>query len=317
MSTAVAAGTDLTVSEVASVVIGAAGYAPSTVLRPLRLPIIVQDASTKFVLLGPTGQPVSCIIAGRGAAGRLVVGGACSSAAARDTLPVECSGAVLAPRRWVDQGDLAVAEYDWCQPIPDGIMGRFYWPRVRRFALAWLRAVAGASRADATAQASFRAAIRVVLDCAGLSDDVRRDAEVALRRIDDGSWRPRHQFDHNDFWRGNILIRRGKYRLAPEFAIIDWAGANMDGYGMYDLCRAAASFGIGMASLSREVQWHCQAKGQPTRDAMGDLLAAVGHLLANPGCVPPDRCRLIAERNHGMLARALRKGVNVDGQDAA
>ena len=78
-----------------------------------------------------------------------------------------------------------------------------------------------------------------------------------------------------------------EYALYP-FIVIDWPGAKMRGYLMYDLLRLANSMRLSTRALRREVLRHCQIVDIEPVSARGHLLAGLGYLGLNLGCFPPE-----------------------------
>ncbi|MEZ6192172.1 MAG: phosphotransferase [Phycisphaerales bacterium] len=71
------------------------------------------------------------------------------------------------------------------------------------------------------------------------TEAVRRAAEIGIRGLEQGRWKPRFVLMHNDLWKDNILLDD-----EGRIAVIDWPGSTVKGYAMYDLVRLADSFGF-------------------------------------------------------------------------
>lgn len=158
----------------------------------------------------------------------------------------------------------------------------------------WLREAAAAAKAEHRRRgtpADFHAPLRQVCDSPGLDSPIVDAAGHALERLDSGRWEPTHLFDHNDFWAGNILLatRHSRVRSGYPFFVIDWGGANVAGFGVFDLVRLMMSFGIGPRRRRLEIERYAQALGIDPADVTGHLLAALGHLGLNRGQFAQDK----------------------------
>lgn len=126
-----------------------------------------------------------------------------------------------------------------------------------------------------------------------IEEEIRLACRHALYRLESRQWIPQCVFMHNDLWEGNILL---KEREAQEkgfgnnyrFVLIDWAGAMLKGYAIYDLVRVSRSMGLKGRRFAREVHRHCKLLGCTQEDAMGYLLAAIGHIGLNPESFPVE-----------------------------
>ncbi len=108
----------------------------------------------------------------------------------------------------------------------------------------------------------------------------------------------RHVPMHGDLWSGNVLLAGDGIR------IVDWAGAQVKGFGVYDLLRAASSFNVPRRLLRRELLRHAEVLGGT--DALRlHLLAALGHLASDLGEFPPERYIELANASWRLLDRAI------------
>lgn len=260
---------------------GAAG--PVTDARTL------PDSPAKLVICDAAHRPVAMAIVSPPrvpdvVAHRLDVGERC-----RQLLGARLGGVVLSP---LDSGvieECSYAIWPWRHPL-----SRARWRatmqrrRLRGPLLRWLRESAAATR-QANEQRGldpdFHTPLKFMQAQDILPAPIRHAADEALARLDREHWRPAHVLDHNDLWAGNILLnpRLARRQLGYAFTIIDWGGANLAGFGIFDLVRVAMSFGVRGRRLRRELLAHCRALGVAPTDAPGHLLAALGHIGLNRG----------------------------------
>ena len=173
--------------------------------------------------------------------------------------------------------------------------------RLRGPIFRWLHSAARAAadhhagRSDAAE--NFHHAVEHLLRQPSLSDEIARAARGALARLESKAWRPRHSFDHNDLYLSNIMLPGMDARASSRhpFVLIDWAGANPDGFGMYDLMRLARAFRLPVAKIRGELVAHASALHCQTSDLSGHLLASLGRLHQHLEHFPEDRFMAIAD----------------------
>jgi hypothetical protein len=195
----------------------------------------------------------------------------------------------------------------------------WYWQRraLRPVVFEWLRRATektlhqpGADELDG----SFGAPLRHLSKLAAMPDDVRRAATTALDRLERGVWRPKHVLMHNDLWEGNILIddanitdRAGR-PWTERFVVIDWPGAVLKGYAIYDLIRLSRGMALSGRRLREEIEAHGRILGCDVEDAGSHLLAALGFLGTHLEHFPPEAYRRTTITCLGILGRIGRGG---------
>ena len=163
------------------------------------------------------------------------------------------------------------------KPLREGFFtGKFDRLRVRRNVIDWLYRVAALDAPNNDARPIFARSLCALSSFPGISAEIARAAHQA--DIDKAQFVPMH----GDLWSANVL------RDGDEIRIIDWGGAEACGYGVYDLIRAAASFGMSARSLNRELSRHSAILGG-SKALQLHLLGALGHYAQNLGQFPPER----------------------------
>ena len=186
--------------------------------------------------------------------------------------------------------------------------------RLRRPLLNWLREAcreaAETIQMEEVTSPSFRSQLQYLHELHFVDGPIRWTIELLLNRLDAQIWRPRHTFDHNDLWLGNIMLPRrdeAKRHRAFPFILIDWGGANPHGYGMYDLVRIGKAFKLSDRALLREVQAHAHVLGCDPYDTRGHLLASLARLHRHLEHFPEERYiatfRSCWNRLDGLLTR--------------
>lgn len=154
--------------------------------------------------------------------------------------------------------------------------------RMRRRLLKWLLQVARERTVACDLsryQRSFEALARIVPSNCPTAGMLGRAAE----RLASGHFAARSSPMHGDLWIGNVL--RGS-SPAP-FTLIDWRGSTTYGYPIFDLVRAAGSFGMSSKALHRELRGHRDALGCEAEDLPVYLLGALGHYADRLGEMSP------------------------------
>lgn len=125
-----------------------------------------------------------------------------------------------------------------------------------------------------------------------LDSDIKKCIKKSISRLETGEWTPRHSIDHNDLWLGNVMLAdRDDYnpKPSPPFVLIDWAGANPQGYGIYDLIRLSLTLRLFTRTLHHELIAHSKALQCSFEDVIGHFFASLGHLHQHLECFPESR----------------------------
>jgi serine O-acetyltransferase len=267
------------------------------ILEPLGKLKSGADNTTMALVRTTTGHPKAVISCSRPAAPDLIRRGIEAAEAIRSLIGERLGTAIIKEitSGYVDGRSFVILP--WCQELSSWksrcLLQRW---RLRRPLLDWLReataaAAAAQGHSDTTGQ-TFNAMLQHLARQNFVDSEIRGAVKKAITRIDSGQWRPLHSFDHNDFWMGNVLLtaRSGHTsRHLHPFVVIDWAGANPQGFGLYDLIRLARALKLSPAALRRELLAHCKALQCDPTDARGHLLATFGRLHQHLEYFPEER----------------------------
>ena len=183
------------------------------------------------------------------------------------------------------------------RPISEGMIARRYWRLVLRpKVLDW---VAGISERTATrvddvdVQSTFEVPLEHLAALETMHPEIRSAARNSLLQLKGSEWEPYSVLMHGDLWEDNLLLASpspwfSTDRRNPPFVVIDWPGATLRGYPMYDLLRITHSMRLGNSALRREISRHCEIFGVGAAGAVGHLLACLGHIGLNLGCFPME-----------------------------
>ena len=242
------------------------------------------DDPAKFRVFDATGAVVAVALLSNPNGPQLIAQAMARARAARNALGETLGRVVIEP---LAEGELAGRSYailPYCRPLSDS---RAVWAAQRALlrgpVLRWLRGVARQTQTGVGTDGylkSFRDPLTQLAGLSELPEHLREQAKVALTRLENGEWQPRHVLVHNDLWKGNLLIEVGAGPLdwRERFVVIDWPGSLQRGYPMVDLIRIARSLRLSARALQAELDAHCQILGCVRADARSNLLAGLGKL---------------------------------------
>ncbi len=240
----------------------------------------VADETLKLAARSARGEPLGVVLCSPEIAPQLIARGCARGRDAREALGPELGRAVVVARAEGVCEGRSWALFPQARVLGRGLAGKLERRWLAGALLAWLRAVAAqtASAADAAACARTDEALACAESELALHASVREAARGARARLASGAWRPRHVLMHGDLWTGNVLAALGAPPFARRFVVIDWDTSRTAGYPVFDLVRAAGSFGLSSARLGREIAAHAALLGWTREDARCALVAAFGQI---------------------------------------
>lgn len=247
----------------------------------------VSDAADKFVVFDLSGAPTLVVILASLKDPTSVREGAELAILARSHLGTDLGSCVLVPLEVGESEGVSFSITRYCLP-------RNRW--VRRWeqdkVFEWLGQVAYYTAVDPLPEeieVKFVQPLQALSKFEDLPLDVRNAAKEALTQLQSNSWHPRLMLAHNDLWSGNFLKALPENEHEWPFSIIDWAGSEIAGHGIYDLVRLAIDINISPSKCAKQLLIHCDAlKCQPLQ-AKYYLLSALGNLAENLGHWQVDR----------------------------
>jgi hypothetical protein len=255
------------------------------------------DGTTVLLLRDARRRPRAVVLCSSPAAPSMVHRAMVRARLAKDALGESLGLPILDPltEGTVDGRTFSVLPY--CRPF--STFRPVWWmqrARLRPVLLDWLfRATERTARDVETdaIESTFGEPLRRLESLPQASGRVRSAAGVALEDLRSGAWRPRIVLMHGDLWTGNVLVRPSTAgspeRWGERLVVIDWAGSEVSGHGMYDLVRLAQSLALSPRALRDEVLRHCRPLGCGAPHALHHLLAALGHVLTHLEFFPVDR----------------------------
>lgn len=258
----------------------------------------VADDYSKLLVRDQHRRPVMVVLCSSPVSPQLVRRGMQRARAAKRALGPALGRVILDP---LGEGDIAGCSYSilpYCRPLSNKrLIRRIQRRMMRPVVLRWLRSATAATVAEVDPQELQHAFMNPLTHLEGLlavSDHLRHAASGALRALDHGTWTPCHVLMHGDLWDGNILIHHADptgfgWPWGTRFVLIDWPGALLNGYAIYDLLRFAQAMSLQGRQLRREVESHCRILGCRFEHARFHLLTSLGYLAMHLEHFPPAR----------------------------
>lgn len=261
----------------------------------------VSDATLKCRIDGSATRAFAIVSAAD--APDLVARGTQNIRAMRQTLPRPIAGTVLKPLGEGRVDGLSTAIWPWQKPIfSTGRLMRRAQMRIKRQRLldwSYDFVAGGLTRApgdNAVAGRFIPDLERVAFDQRH-GEAMRADARRALDRLDRGRWATLvSSLEHGDLWHGNFLS--GKRGDDHPLYVIDWAGAQIDGYPVYDFARLSMSLGVTPSTGRRIVRRFADLLDCTPDDLVGYALCSLGNLSGRLEQFPPHRYYAMADRVH-------------------
>lgn len=270
----------------------------------------VPDDPAKLVLRDADGVPRAVLVGSAAAAPDLAARHARRAHQVVEALPSSLASVVLTPLLAGEAEGRSYVVWPYRVPAGDGRLAQWLWRR--RLAgpvSSWLLSVTEATRTPIPAgQVGTHlleplAALQAV---PGISARVIESAEAAIRAFSSGALRPVHVLMHNDLWTGNLLAGGIHSESGPfSFTIIDWAGAEVQGYPGYDLARWSASVRQKPAAYGRALARHGTVLGCEAGGMASYLAAALGYLAMHLEGLSPQRFVRLADECMQRQSQAL------------
>lgn len=211
---------------------------------------------------------------------------------------------------WV--GDVAGRSCSFTQlkkPTASGWLWGYQKRRMQKPVLEWLFASAQATivRADGAKEAEvFVQNLDYFDGKVGFSKAFNKAVASAKTALLKGDWVPCHMVDHNDLWKGNVILEN-EFSQFDRFYTIDWAASNVEGYGIHDFVTFSKSFGVSHARMKRWLQRYAELLDGNLDAVMYQYLAGMGHLGRHLNNFPYDRYVQKASYEFAVLRRLLER----------
>jgi hypothetical protein len=253
----------------------------------------IADATTKCVITSQSGDRYFMLVSGQGNP-RLVARAVGNIQEIRRRLPARLATNVLAP---IASGNIVGRTCAvWPSHLPFYTSNRLLLSsrklRYVRTFLDWTHDVCATSLSGvlthSEVESRFLAPLWSLLANPVFPARMHNHAKLAIERIMDDSWRPIHCAQHGDLWMGNFLLPSND-STSVKFYVIDWAGATLQGFPLFDLTRLAISLRV-----STRVAKECMSRFSNTLsceqdDLLSYVLCAIGELGTRLEHFPTER----------------------------
>lgn len=258
----------------------------------------VADDCMKLLVRDRHRRPVMVVLCSSPVSPQLVRRGMQRAREAKRALGPALGHVILDP---LAEGDIAGCSYSilpYCRPLSNKrLIRRIQRRMMRPVVLRWLRLATSATVTNVAAshlQRAFMIPLAHLADLRAVPDHLRHGASAALRALDHGIWTPCYVLMHGDLWDGNILIHHADPTgfgrpWGARFVLIDWPGALLNGYAIYDLLRFAQAMSLQGRQLRRELEIHCRVLDCRFEHARFHLLTSLGYLAMHLEHFPPAR----------------------------
>lgn len=249
---------------------------------------VLSDATIKFVVRDEAGRPEMVLLCSAVGGPEIVARGVRRAREVAAALGSDLGQAVLLPTGEGHVDGRTFAVFPYCTPlIGSGVAWRVQRSMLRPRLVRWMidaSAKTAAPIRDEELEGSVYAPLEALCADEGHSSGLRELGGQALDAARAGDWEPLHVFMHDDMWVGNVLIdqRSAGGRSFGRFVIIDWAGARVRGYPLYDFLRLSLSFGLAGRPFLRALDQYCEALGytrQQGEYAFANAAAELGQRL--------------------------------------
>lgn len=269
------------------------------------------DGTTVVSLSRADGTPAAAVLCSPVAFPRMVDHAMDMAARVKETIGPILGIRILDPLLRGELEGTSFAVLPYCCPLSEGrLMSRVQDLALRPSLFDWtleLTKTTSSTGDHVATEDRFAKRLEHVAAIDTLDAPVRHAASDAMRRLASGQWKPRHVVMHGDLWRGNVLIRPSASlnsctHLSERFVVIDWPGAELMGYAIFDVVRLAHSMRLTRRQLAFEIGRHCASLECEPRDACSYLIAALGHVGMSLNCFPVEQYMRVVHTSFGALS---------------
>lgn len=251
------------------------------------------DASFKAIFKNADGEPKLFLLCSNSLNPDLIARNVAKARDAKELLGVPLGDTIQMPLKEDRFEGLTWALFTLNQPLSNDPW-RWRWEKARLAwpVTTWLTNVVRKSKRpipDHDLAQTAIAPLNAFAENEGFAMDFRKQANLAIKRIESGSWQPQTILAHNDLWKGNVMLPGpdDPGNNATKFTIIDWAGSSTGGFAFFDLMKLARSFKFPGLFTKQIIRKQCAVLECAEKDIMGYLLAALGALGMNLENFPP------------------------------
>jgi thiamine kinase-like enzyme len=255
-------------------------------LEYLYLPKKIQDSTTSILIKNKKNKKIAVLLCAKSENSKNIERNVVNAQKAKRVVP---GNAILDHLFYQVKEGISCAAWPYCEPLSENsLLGPIQRRLITPSILKWLRDLTQNSLKKASLEEQNKDFI-IPLENLASNKKIDKELHVAIKQAIDNcqknSWVPQFVLAHNDLRKCNILhgCTRGS-----SFTVIDWAGAQFNGYAIYDLVCISSSLNISPERFVGELREHCRLLGCDIKDATSYLLASLANLGMNLECFPEE-----------------------------
>lgn len=191
----------------------------------------------------------------------------------------------------------SVAVFELLNELPTNrLLRKVQRTKIAALLVDWVDQVAVRTLAERPSS-EFENSVQRPLDWIGansaLSGEIRQAAKTALSDFQNDPTTAKTVFMHGDLWWGNVMLPTSAENAPAEFLVIDWGGAKLNGYPVYDLVRAMKSSGT--RNIRAAIEHHLGVIKMSRQHGLAHVLCAAGSYGVEGGQLTPERSNDLVE----------------------
>lgn len=268
----------------------------------------VIDDTTKILILDKNNRKFAVLICSLEKYSNLPEKSLVNSKKIKRALGPKQGNVLLDPLMYGSKGGVNYVFWPYCNPIsPNPVLKRVQLLVLKPALFRWLRSTTHFTLTEPTPD---ELKINYLIPLINLSKNkkigalIREEVHHTINKLNTSIWKPFFVMAHNDLWINNILIRDNKWN---DFVIIDWAGAELKSYAIYDLVRVSKSLRLSERKFHNELIAHCNILRCELEDAKSYLLSSLAYLGMNLGRFPENNFLQLTKQCCNYLFSSLDK----------
>ena len=252
------------------------------------------DDTTKFIFYNQQDEKIAFVLCAYTEFSDLPIRNLEKSINIKKSISKELSSVILDPIVYGVQEGMGFVVWPFCQPLENNFLQRkFQHIRIKPHVFNWLKQATESTLKKASEEdkfSSFIYPLQRLKNHKKINDKIKSEIEWQLASLEEESWIPFFVMAHNDLWTNNLLIdEKNRLNEFSGLTIIDWAGAQVRSFAVYDLVRLSMSFRVSRTAFREQLQAHCNILNCSERNALGYLLASLAYLAENLDQFPEER----------------------------
>jgi len=269
-------------------------------------PKTIQDSTTSILIRNKKNKKIAVLLCARSEYSKNIERNVVNAEKAKRLVSGDN---ILDPLFYQEKEGISCAAWPYCEPLSENsLLGPIQRRIITPSILKWLSDLTKNSLKK-TSYEEQQNDFLIPLENFASNNKIDKEMSIAINKAIDNyqkkSWIPQFVLAHNDLRKCNILhgLARGS-----SFTVIDWAGANFNGYAIYDFVCISSSLNISPEKFIRELREHCKILECDIKDSISYLLASLANLGMNLECFPEENYLNLVKYTTGYLfSRILTK----------